>query len=281
MKERVMKGIFAISAGFSALSALVIFVFLLHKGLPAIEEIGFLNFVTGKIWKPETEQFGIYPMILGSAYVTGGAIVLGVIPSVLTAVFIVWLCPEKFCKIVGFAIDVMASIPSVIYGLFALMVLVPAIREVTGESGKNIITASVTLAIMIMPTVISVSEAAIRTVPSQYYRGALALGATHEKSIFSIVLPAAKSGLTTGVVLGMGRAVGETMAVVMVAGNQPAVPRSLLSGVRTLTANIVLEMGYAAEGLHRDALIATGVILVVFVFVAQLSLSLFDKREKG
>lgn len=281
MKEKIMKMLFFLSAAISIVAAAVVIVFLLYKGIPAVREIGAADFILGKSWKPTEGHFGIYPMILGSAYVTGGAVIFGVVPSILTAVFLTCFCSEKLYKFIRFTIYVMASVPSVIYGLFALMVIVPAVGEVTGGSGKNILTASLTLAVMIMPTVISVSESAIRAVPNEYYKGALALGATHEKSIFTAIIPAAKSGLTTGAVLGMGRAVGETMAIVMVAGNQPAVPESLVSGVRTMTANIVLEMGYAEAGLHRDTLIATGLVLMIFVFIATLSVSLFKERRKA
>lgn len=279
MKEKIMKVLLFVSAVLSICSAAAVILFLLYKGIPAIREIGAAEFISGKSWKPTEGQFGIYPMILGSAYATGGAVILGVGPSILTAVFLTWFCSKRVYKIIKFTIHAMAAVPSVIYGLFALMVIVPAIAEVTGGSGKNIITASATLAIMIMPTVISVSETAISAVPGQIYKGALALGATHEKSIFAAVIPAAKSGLTTGAVLGMGRAVGETMAIVMVAGNQPAVPESLFSGIRTMTANIVLEMGYAEDGLHREALIATGLVLMIFVLIAVLSISLFKERS--
>ena len=177
------------------------------------------------------------------------------------------------------AVDLLAGIPSIFCGFFALMVIVPVVQTLTGTSGKGILTASVMLAIMILPTIVSVSEAAIRAVPESYYEGSLALGATHERSVFFATLPAAKSGIMAGVVLGVGRAIGETMAVSMVAGNQPVLPDSILSGVRTMTANVIIEMGYA-EGLHREALIATAVVLFVFILIINISFSLLKRGNK-
>ena len=197
--------------------------------------------------------------------------------ALLCAVFMTWFCPASIYRFFKPVVDLLAGIPSIVYGFFGLMVIVPVMGEITGTGGKSILTGSVILAVMILPTVINVAESSIRAVPESYYEGSMALGATHEKSVFSAVLPAARSGLTAGVVLGIGRAVGETMAVVMVAGNQTAVPGSLLSGVRTMTANIVLEMGYAGEGLHRDALVATAVVLMVFVLIINLSFSMLKK----
>lgn len=274
-----MKAVFAASAMFSVAAVAVICIFLLYNGIPAMREIGFLEFIGGRTWKPTEGQFGIFPMIVGSVYMTGGAVLLGVPVALLTAVFLAWFCPDGLYRLFKPAIDLLAGIPSIVYGFFGLVVVVPLVREVTGTAGKNLLTGSVILAVMILPTVINVAEAAIRAVPDSYYEGALALGATHEKSIFSAVLPAAASGLTAGIVLGIGRAVGETMAVVMVAGNQAAFPDSFLSGVRTMTANIVLEMGYAGEGLHRDALVATAVVLMVFVLAINLSFSRLKRGE--
>ena len=174
----------------------------------------------------------------------------------------------------------MAGIPSIIYGFFGLMVIVPVVQELTGTSGKGILTASIMLGIMILPTIISVSEAAIRAVPESYYEGALALGATHEKSVFFTTVPAAKSGIMAGIILGIGRAIGETMAVVMVAGNQAVIPESITSGVRTMTINIVLEMGYAAKGMHRDALIATAVVLFIFILFINICFSLVKRGDR-
>lgn len=279
MKETAMKWVFFLSACASIFAIGLICVFLFANGLPAIGEIGPLNFLLGKEWRPANDLYGILPMILGSIYVTAGALVLGVPVGVLTAVFMARLCPDFLYKPVKFMIQLLAGIPSVVYGFFGLVVLVPLVRETIGGKGYSMFTASVLLAIMILPTIITVSETAIRAVPEQYYEGALALGATRERSIFFVVLPAAKSGIMAGVILGLGRAVGETMAVIMVAGNQPRMPAGLLKGVRTLTANIVLEMGYAAD-LHREALIATGVVLFVFILLTNMLVSLVRRSEK-
>ena len=228
-------------------------------------------------WKPLNDLYGIFPMIIGSIYVTAGAILVGVPIGLLCAVFMARFCPAWLYRILKPAVDLMAGIPSIVYGFFGLVVLVPIGQNLFGTSGKGVLTASVLLGIMILPTIINVSESSIRAVPESYYEGALALGATHERSVFFAMLPAAKSGITAGVILGVGRAIGETMAVVMIAGNQPVIPASVLEGVRTLTANIVLEMGYA-EGLHRDALIATGVVLFVFILIINVLFSLLKKR---
>ena len=219
-------------------------------------------------------------MIVGSCYVTAGAIIIGVPVGLLCAIYMAKFCPRGVYRILKPAIDLLAGIPSIIYGFFGLMVIVPVIQQLTGTGGKGVLTASIMLGIMILPTIISVSEAAIRAVPESYYEGALALGATHERSVFFTTVPAAKSGIMAGIILGIGRAIGETMAVVMVAGNQPVIPESILSGVRTMTINIVLEMGYAAKGMHRDALIATAVVLFVFILIINICFSLVKKGDK-
>lgn len=280
IKEKVMHGVFLGAACASILAVALICIFLFANGLPAIAKIGPFQFLAGMKWKPMNEVFGIFPMIMGSIYVTAGAIIVGVPIGILCAVFMAKFCPKKLYPILKPAIELMAGIPSIVYGFFGLVVLVPAIQKITGTSGKGMLTASILLGIMILPTIIGVSESAIRAVPESYYEGALALGDTHERSVFFAVLPAAKSGITAGVILGVGRAIGETMAVIMVAGNQPVLPDSPLMGVRTLTANIVLEMGYAA-GLHREALIATGVVLFVFILLINLLFSLVKRREQN
>lgn len=277
VKEKGMEIVFLIAACVSILSVALICIFLFMNGIPAIKEIGFFNFVGGKIWKPENNIFGILPMILGSIYVTAGALVIGVPIGILTAVFLARFCPKKIYKIVKPGVDLLAGIPSVVYGFFGLCVLVPWVRSTFGGNGNSILTASVLLGIMILPSIIGVSESAIRAVPNKYYEGALALGATHERSVFLTVVPAAKSGILAGVILGVGRAIGETMAVIMVAGNQARMPKGVLKGVRTLTANIVIEMGYAAD-LHREALIATGVVLFVFILLINLLFSALKRR---
>ncbi len=278
--ESIMKIVFLLSAAVSILAVLLICWFLFSEGLPTIGEIGVLNFLTGTVWKPLENHFGILPMIVGSCYVTAGAIIIGVPVGLLCAIYMAKFCPRGVYRILKPAIDLLAGIPSIIYGFFGLMVIVPVIQQLTGTGGKGVLTASIMLGIMILPTIISVSEAAIRAVPESYYEGALALGATHERSVFFTTVPAAKSGIMAGIILGIGRAIGETMAVVMVAGNQPIIPESLTSGVRTMTINIVLEMGYAAKGMHRDALIATAVVLFVFILIINICFSLVKKGDK-
>ena len=278
-KENIAKYIFFIAALTSVLAVALICIFLFANGVPAIKEIGFLNFIGGKKWAPSDvpASYGIFPMILGSIYVTAGAIILGVPIGILTAIFMAKFCPKGIYKYLKSAVDLLAGIPSVVYGFFGLVVIVPFIREVFGGNGSGILTASILLGIMILPTIIGVSESAIGAVPESYYEGAIALGASHERSIFFAILPAAKSGILAGVILGVGRAIGETMAVIMVAGNQVRMPDGILKGVRTLTANIVLEMGYAAD-LHREALIATAVVLFVFILIINLSFSLIKRK---
>ena len=278
--ESIMKIVFLLSAAVSILAVLLICWFLFSEGLPTIGEIGVLNFLTGTVWKPLEKHFGILPMIVGSCYVTAGAIIIGVPVGLLCAIYMAKFCPRGVYRILKPAIDLLAGIPSIIYGFFGLMVIVPVMQQLTGTSGKGVLTASIMLGIMILPTIISVSEAAIRAVPESYYEGALALGATHERSVFFTTVPADKSGIMAGIILGIGRAIGETMAVVMVAGNQPVIPESILSGVRTMTINIVLEMGYAAKGMHRDALIATAVVLFVFILIINICFSLVKRGDK-
>ena len=277
--ETAMKYVFMASATVSIIAVVVICLFLFSKGFPTIAEIGVFEFLGGTTWKPLEGHFGIFPMIVGSIYVTAGAIILGVPIGILCAVFMARFCPKRLYKTLKPAVDLLAGIPSIVYGFFALMVIVPAMQNIFGGSGKGILTASILLAIMILPTIIGVAESALRAVPESYYEGALALGATHERSVFFTILPAAKSGILAGVILGIGRAIGETMAVVYIAGNQPVLPDSILSGVRTMTANIVLEMGYAADGIHRNALIATAVVLFVFILIINLSFSLLRRRN--
>lgn len=269
--EKLMGGVFLIAACVSILAVVMICLFLFANGIPAIGKIGFLKFLTGEVWRPSNDIYGILPFILGSLYVTAGAIIIGVPIGIMTAVFMARFCPKKLHRILKPAIDLLAGIPSVVYGFFGLVMIVPV-------TGSSIITASVILAIMILPSVISVSESALRAVPESYYEGSLALGATHERSVFSVLLPAASSGVFAGVVLGIGRAIGETMAVMMVAGNNTGIPKSIFKGVRTLTSNIAMEMGYAT-GLHREALIATGVVLFVFILIINFCSSMLKRRN--
>ena len=278
-KETIMKGVFLATACVSILAVALICVFLFANGIPAMAEIGVWSFLSGAEWRPSNDLYGILPMILGSIYVTAGAILIGVPIGILTAVFMARFCPKKLYRLLKPSVDLLAGIPSVVYGFFGLMVIVPAIRSAFGGSGASMLAASIVLGIMILPTIISVSESALRAVPAQYYEGSLALGATHERSVFRVELPAAKSGVMAGVILGIGRAIGETMAVIMIAGNQPIIPAGITEGLRTLTANIVLELGYATD-LHRGALIATAVVLFVFVLIINLCFSLVKRRAK-
>lgn len=280
LKEQMMQIVFLISACISILAVALICIFIFINGIPAMAEVGAFRFLSGSQWKPSNDIYGIFPMILGSLYVTAGAIIIGVPVGILTAVFMARFCPKKLYRIIKPSVDLLAGIPSVVYGFFGLMVIVPFIRDFLGGSGSSMLAASVILGIMILPTIVNVSEAAIRAVPESYYEGSLALGATHERSVFFTVVPAAKSGIMAGVILGVGRAIGETMAVVMVAGNQAVIPSGVLKGLRTLTANIVLEMGYAAD-LHRGALIATAAVLFVFILIIILTFSFIKRRSKS
>lgn len=280
VKEMVMHGVFMVTAFASIVAVLLICVFLFASGIPAIREIGLGSFIMGKEWSPADSPpaFGIFPMILGSLYVTAGALLLGVPVGIFTAVFLAKFCPKQVYRIVKPCVDLLAGIPSIVYGFFGMLMIVPLIRTVFKVNGSSILAASILLGIMILPTIVSISESSIRAVPDSYYEGALALGASHERSVFFAVLPAASSGILAAVILGIGRAIGETMAVIMVAGNQPRMPAGALRGVRTLTANIVLEMGYAQD-LHRSALVATGVVLFVFVLIINLSFSALKRRS--
>ena len=278
-----MELVFGLMACLSIACVAVICVFLFVNGLPAIAEIGADSFLLGSVWKPGADIYGIFPMIAGSVYVTGIALLIGVPVALLTAVYLAFFCPEKVYRVVKPAIELMAGIPSVVYGFFGIAVLVPMVRALTepvNGRGNSIFTAALLLAIMILPTIIGVAEPALRAVPKSYYEGAAALGATHERSVYFTMVPAAKNGILAGIVLGLGRAMGETMAVIMVAGNQARMPKGIFQGVRTLTGNIVLEMGYAA-GLHREALIATGVVLFVFILLINLLLSAIQKGERA
>lgn len=284
VKETIMKYVFLVCACASILAVILICAFLFANGIPAIGKIGVFNFLLGETWKPGNDLYGILPFILGSIYVTAGAIIIGVPIGLLTAIFMARFCPPSIYRFLKPAVDLLAGIPSVVYGFFGMVVLVPFVRDFFGQTlgfegnGSSMFTASVMLGIMILPTIISVGESSIRAVPNSYYEGSLALGATHERSVFCTIVPAAKSGIMAGIILGIGRAIGETMAVIMIAGNQPRMPKGLFEGVRTLTSNIVMEMGYATD-LHREALIATAVVLFVFILIINLLFSLVKRRS--
>lgn len=279
IKEKIMKIVFMTAALVSIAAVVLICTFLFASGVPAIGKIGFLKFIFGMEWRPGNGIFGIFPMIIGSLYVTTGALIIGVPVGIFAAIYMAEFCPKWLYKIMKPAVNLMAGIPSVVYGFFGLVLIVPFIRNTFGGRGLSLLAASILLGLMILPTIISMTETSIRAVPRSYYEGGLALGASHERSVFFTVVPAAKSGIFAGVVLGIGRAIGETMAVMMVAGNQPVIPESLTDGVRTLTINIVMEMGYSTD-LHREALIATAVVLFVFILIINLSFNLI-KRGKN
>ncbi|MDR2035040.1 MAG: phosphate ABC transporter permease subunit PstC [Helicobacteraceae bacterium] len=269
-----MSAVFLISALASIFAVGLICVFLFANGIPAMWKIGFGEFLLGTEWSPSDEPalFGIFPMIVGSLYVTAGALVIGAPIGVLSAAFLARVASKKIYRLVKPSVDLLAGVPSVVYGFFGMAAIVPYVDN-------SILAASILLGIMILPTIVAIAESAIRAVPDHYYEGSLALGAGHYRSLFFVLLPAAKSGILAAVILGIGRAIGETMAVIMVAGNQARMPTSLMEGARTLTANIVLEMGYAAE-LHREALIATGAVLFVFILIINLSFSALKARSK-
>lgn len=278
VKEGIMHALFLICACVSILAVVLICVYLFASGVPAIGETGVTDFLFGTKWKPSSGYYGIFPMIIGSILVTGIAVVIGVPIGILCAVFMSHYCPKKLYRFVKPAINLLAGIPSIVYGFFGLVVIVPIMKELFGGSGKSLLTAGILLGIMILPTVIKTTESSLNAVPKSYYEGALALGATHERSVFFASLPAAKSGILAAIILGVGRAIGETMAVILVAGNQTVIPKSITSGIRTLTSNIVMEMGYAG-GLHREALIATGVVLFVFILIINLCFSALKRRK--
>ena len=277
LKEGAAKAAFSFTAFVSILAVAMICIFLLINGTPGMVKIGVWDFLSGKKWKPSQEVFGVLPSILSSLYVTAGALVVGVPAGLMTALYLSHFASKRMIKLLRPAVQLLAGIPSVVYGFFGLVVLVPMVRELFGGTGSSLLTASVLLGMMILPTIITVAESALNAVPSAYYEGALALGATHERSVFHVILPAAKSGVMAGIILGVGRAIGEATAVMMVAGNRTSMPKGLLKGIRTLTSNIVMEMGYAAD-LHREALIATAVVLFVFILLINGLTSILKRR---
>ena len=279
LKENLAKLAFICAACISILVVALICIFLFANGVPGMVKIGVWDFLTGTKWKPGNDIYGILPMILGSVYVTAGALIIGVPAGLMTALFLSRFAGKRTAKLMKPAVELLAGIPSVVYGFFGLVVIVPLVRSLFGGSGSSLLTACLLLGMMILPTIITVSESALNAVPSSYYEGALALGATHERAVFSVVLPAARSGVMAAIILGVGRAIGEAMAVVMVAGNRAVIPNSLIKGVRTLTSNIVMEMGYAAD-LHREALIATAVVLFVFILIINLLFSIIKRKAK-
>lgn len=277
LKEGFAKALFIIAAGISILAVALICIFLFANGIPAMAEIGLPEFLFGTTWRPANGIYGIFPMIVGSIYVTAGAIIVGVPIGLLCAIFLSRFANGKIAAFLKPGVELLAGIPSVVYGFFGLVVIVPFIRSTMPGNGMSLLAAALLLGIMILPTVITVAQSALDAVPQQYYEGALALGANHERTVFRVLVPAAGSGIMAGIVLGIGRAIGETMAVIMVAGNQAVIPGSIFDGVRTMTANIVLEMGYAAD-LHRGALVATGVVLFVFILIITVLFNMIKRR---
>lgn len=283
LKERVMRWVFAGAASVCVAAVALICIFLFANGLPFFQKVNVFDFLSGTKWAPDVNDsgsglYGIFPMIVGSLYVTAGALLIGGPVGILAGVYLARFCPDRLRRMLMPMVSLMAGVPSVVYGFFGITVLVPLVRNSFGGNGFSILTACLLLAMMILPTVLQLTYSAVRAVPENYYEGSLALGATEERSVFRAVVPAAKSGILAAVVLGIGRAIGETMAVVMVAGNQARMPKGLLKGIRTLTSNIVTEMGYAAD-LHREALIATGVVLFVFILLINLLFSMLKRRE--
>lgn len=279
--EGFMKYVFLFSSAISIIAIILISYFIFAEGLPVIFEYGVGNFLLGQKWAPTASppSFGILPMIIGSIYVTIGAIIIGVPIGILTAIYMAKFCEGRLYRFLKPCVNLMAGIPSIVYGFFALVVIVPIMRNLVGGTGMNIITASILLGVMILPTIIGVSESAIRAVPRSYYEGSIALGASHERSVMRVIVPAAGSGILSSIILGIGRAIGETMAVVLVAGNQPRIPESITQGTRTMTTNIVLEMAYAA-GQHREALIATASVLFIFILLINAGFLILKRRGK-
>lgn len=279
--ETSMNIIFTL-CGLAALAfVIVITLFLLISGIPAIGKIGFVQFILGKIWSPTSAEaaYGILPFILSSVLGAFGAILIGVPIGLLCAIYIAKAAPKPVSRIIRSAVELLAGIPSVVYGLIGMIIIVPTVREAFGlPDGANLFSAILVLAVMILPSVISVSETAICAVPKEYEEGSLALGATKTETIFKIIVPAAKSGILTSVVLGIGRAIGEAMAVMMVSGNAANMPR-LFKSVRFLTTAVASEMSYSS-GLHRQALFSIALVLFIFILVINLVLNLVIKREK-
>ena len=274
--ESLARALFGFSAVVCIFAVIIICAFLFGNALPTIFTIGAVEFLFGDVWQPLNEVFGIFPMIVGSLYVTALAILFGVPFGILCAIYLAYFSAKS--RLITPLVELMAGIPSIVYGFFGLIVIVPFFAEVFETSGKGLLSASVLLAMMILPTIILVSKTSIEAVSKSYYEGAIALGASKERAVFFVVLQDAKSGILASVILGVGRAIGEAMAVIVVAGNQPIIPESISDGVRTMTTNIVLELGYAS-GLHSDALIASSAVLFVFILGINACL-LALKRKK-
>ena len=277
-RENVSGYIF-LALALSSISALVLItLFIIVNGVPIIAEVGFVDFVFGMSWAPGRGEYGIFPMIVGSVTVTLGAAILGVPIAICCSIFLTEYAPSALRNLFRPAIQLLAGIPSVVYGFWGLLFIVPMIRTYLGGPGLSILAGSIILAIMILPTIISITEVSILALPRQYKEGAFALGMTHWQTICYVLLPSAKSGIVAAVILGIGRAIGETMAVIMVLGNAVAVPTSILDPVRTLTTNIGIEMGYAS-GAHQQALFATGIVLFVIIMILNAAAQYITRKR--
>jgi phosphate transport system permease protein len=276
--DKTARYVVIISASVSFVILLAIGIFTLKEGLPAFEEIGILNFLFGLEWRPSQDQYGILPMMIGSLFVTVVAMVIAIPLGVACAILLAEVAPHRFRQVLRPAIELLVGIPSVVYGLVGMMLIVPLVREI-GGTGFSILAAAIVLAAMVLPTIVSISEDSIRAVPRTFKEGSLALGSTSWQTIWYVMVPAARSGIVASIILGMGRAIGETMAMIMVIGNSPIIPTSLLSSGRTLTGNIAVEIMYAS-GIHASALFATGVVLFVFIILLN-SLAMMALRRGG
>lgn len=279
--ESITSKIFLLSAFISVISLLLIICFVFYKGaIPFVfKGYSFFSFLFGTEWVPSADKYGILSMILVSLYATFGSLIIGVPVGILTATFIVEVAPKSLAKIMSPAVELLAGIPSVLYGIFGLAFIVPNVQKLFNQpKGQSLLAVIIVLAIMMLPTIITVSETALRAVPKSYKEASLGLGASKTQTTFKIVIPAAKSGILAAVVLGVGRAIGETMAVILVAGNSPVIPNSIMDSVRPLTTNIVLEMGYAF-GTHQEMLFATGIVLFIFIIILNLILSMISNKE--
>ena len=278
--ESLARRLFLLTALSAIASLLLIAVFIFKEGVPFIFRVGVRDFLFSSDWQPQAGKFGIYPMMIASVWVTLGAMVIGAPLGVGGAIFLNEFLPRPFLRVIKPCVELLAGIPSVVYGFIGVMVVAPFIRAHLGGPGLSVLAASLILGLMILPTVISISSDAIGAVPQSYREGALALGATRWQSVHMVVLKAARPGIIASIILAMGRAIGETMAVIMVAGNAVRVPHSPLDSVRTLTANIALEMGYAT-GLHRQALFATGVVLFVIIMLLNAAAMAAMRKRAG
>ena len=281
-KEEVFKYFFLICSILSIFFLLLICVFIFKDSFGFIGKIGVKNFVLNDAWTPMNvpASYGILPMIIGSVLITAMSCIAAVPVSIMVACYLAFDCPKNIYKILKPALNLMTGIPSIVYGFFALTVIVPINRSLFGGTGMNMLSAAILLLIMVLPTIISMAEASLRTVPKSFYQGSLSLGATHDETITRVMVPAAKSGIFAGIILGVGRAIGETMAVILVAGNQTRLTFNPLKGIRTMTTNIVLEMAYAA-GEHRQALIATAAVLFIFILLINIGFFIVKNRSEN